>query len=481
MKTVYFAYFRAFLTTWLLFTVLLSACAAASPTPHAATSTVQPLPAPSPMTTATIALPTSLPALQAKPEILKNISLQFWHPYSGDLAKRLQVQVDDFNQHNTWGIQVLITAPGSRTHLDESVRLTFNGNTRPDVVIAPPEALTGWQVLKANSLVDLSGYISDGTWGYTQAEISDFYPVFWQAENKSGQQFGIPALRRAHFLIYNSTWAGKLGFSQPPQTPQDFQTQTCKAAKANATAMIAEKYGTGGWIEDSAPLTTLSWLYAFDAPTLMDESSPVYSFDTPASEQALTFLQNLVGPTCIWVAREPTPYGYFARQQALVYSAASEDLLEQSMTQNRLKSMDEWTVLPYPTVQGKTAQVVVSGEDYALLTSSPERQLAGWLLIQWLSAAEHQAELVRLTATLPVQRSSMAALSDFAVILPQWKTTVTWMDKLQPAPRLAAWHELRMLLQDSTWQIFNQSPKPIPIADILKQIDQTYLDLQKKP
>ncbi len=90
-------------------------------------------------------------------------------------------------------------------------------------------------------------------------------------------------------LFYNQTWAKELGFLAYPKTPAEFREQACAAAVSNNTGRILERYGTGGWLIDTDPLTTLSWLDAFGAQALPAEEGQEYTFNTPEGQAALAY------------------------------------------------------------------------------------------------------------------------------------------------------------------------------------------------
>ena len=215
-----------------------------------------------------------------------------------------------------------------------------------------------------------------------------------------GSRLGIPLLRDASVLLYNQSWAQELGFTRPPTTPEEFREQVCAAAAANRSDRTIANDGTGGWIVETRGVTLWSWLRGFDADPI-PAGTDAYQFDTPESEAALAFLRGLVDENCAWKSRLAAPYEYFANRQALVYSGVLEDTLIQEHTMTRLKIGDQWTVIPYPSVDGQPV-VVASGPSLAVTSTSPEEQLASWLFVRWLLAPEHLAVLTEAAGGLPV-------------------------------------------------------------------------------
>ena len=167
-------------------------------------------------------------------ESLKGVAIQVWHPWFGVEASLLESQVAEFNQTNEWGITVRATSQNSYTELYSSVTAALPGEQEPDVVIALPEYAVGWDA--ASSVVDLTDYVDDATYGLTGTEVSDFPAAFWAQDAVGGKRLGVPAERGASFLIYDSTWAKDLGYAATPSTSSEFRRQACGAHQTATTA-----------------------------------------------------------------------------------------------------------------------------------------------------------------------------------------------------------------------------------------------------
>jgi ABC-type glycerol-3-phosphate transport system substrate-binding protein len=320
--------------------------------------------------------------------------------------------------------------------------------------------------------------LQDREWGLTAQEPGDFWPVFWQEGQVDGRRWAIPAGRNAQVLFYNQTWAEQLGFHQAPLTPADFRTQACAAAKANLADAETENDGTGGWIISDDPLALESWRLAHGAAALPVKEGQAYQFNTPPTLQAFTFLRKLADEHCAWTARNPTPYTYFAQRRALFYSGSLADLAAQEKAQAFEKSSDRWTVIAYPA-ENRKPLAIATGSSYALLLSTPQRQLAAWLFLHHLMLPRVQARLDAAGGLLPERAAALLEMSDYRQAHPAWAVTTTWKDVLQPAPRLASWRTVRRVLQDAAWQIFSPATKAAGIPAILTELDATIVDVLK--
>lgn len=392
--------------------------------------------------------PTVLPHLNLDLAAVNGAQVDFWHPWRGDLAARAEDAVRQFNKENTWGIRVRVRALNSAPALHDAVEASLADPTlpeAPEVLAAAPEELAAW--MGAGHIMGLDDYLNHPEWGLKSGELSAFQPQFWQQDQSGGQQIGIPAVRSARVLFYNQTWAAELGFRNPPVTPQEFKAQACAAAQANNADGNSDKHFTGGWLIDTHALTLLSWLDAFDAQVLPVVDGAPYTFETEAAENALTFLRKLSDDGCAWSGRSPTPHDYFANRMALFYSGTLQDLAIQAATQQRLNSGDRWTVLAYPS-EAEPGIVYSQGYSYGVLTGTPSQQLAGWLFTRWMSQPHNQALLAEVWPSFPITTTAESELSDYKNNFP-WSMILPLQAAVRPAPALASWPKVRVILEDA--------------------------------
>jgi ABC-type glycerol-3-phosphate transport system substrate-binding protein len=480
---------RATLLALLALIMLLAACQSNTPPPNATPDGKTGARTPSPAvqatsTTAPTPLPTATPEprLGAEPEELRGQVVQFWHPWQGELAERVQQAAEAFNKSNTWGVRVRVTAWYGSGALAEAVAEVAAGSgddkdrERPSALAATSEQLAGWAV-KPSLLVDLTPYIENRQSGLSLEERQAYAPAFWSQDQHNETRFGLPALRTARVLFYNETWAKELGFSSPPSTPANLKAQACAAAQANNAAEVMELSGTGGWVTDTDALTTLSWLAAFGADPLSPgeagaDGGPtavrMYAFESEAAEEALVFLRGMIEDGCAWIGRSLDPQEYFARRRALFISASPADAMNQARWQEVAQSEDRWVMLPYPSVEG--APVVVSGGySYGVVESSPGEQLAAWLFVRWLSEPEQAAALMEGWPSLPVRADTATLLEKNARSFPWNQILPLAQAEIRPAPGLASWRAARRAVEDAAWQVYHLPADMLP--DVLPSLD----------
>lgn len=421
---------------------------------------------------------TNTPAYRVPLDQLRGQQLVFDHPWTGVTADTVDRLVDQFNQTNEWGIHIMVRRAGSSMALANRVEKGPYDDNYPAVVVAPSEHLLDW-FDNGERIVALNDLINDPNFGMSETQRVDYPLVFWQQDQSGGSQVGIPATRDAVVLYYNQTWASELGFAAVPTTWDEFKTQICAAANANAHDRTSANDGTGGWIINTDGVVVYSWLKAFGLKEELSGQPLQFRFNQPAALTAFTALRELKDLGCTWVARSTSSNEYFANRQALVYAELLSDAALQAKTNQRLKTQDNWTILPFPG--GTTPVVVTNGLSYGILRSNELAETAGWLFIRWMSQPENSVKILLSAGGLPVN----SAVGELAAIeiqkIPQWAVALNWLPEIQSVPPVSGWRIARFILQDAFWQSLQSSSKPDGLGAILEQIDSTILDVQSRP
>lgn len=483
------AFSLPFLCLITILSLLLTSCTANQPGPTvtspAETATRQPRQTRTPEATPTPEpSPTFPPHMAVDPASLRGVRVDFWHPWGGDLAVRVEELAQEFNRSNEWGVEARVHALYNAAALTDALESHFEANRdlaaaspdSPELAAVAPEQLAGW--MAQGRVVSLDDYLRHPQWGLSAAEVEAYFPVYWQQEVHSGGgvQSGLPALRTGRVLFYNRTWAEELGFSQAPKTPEEFKAQACAAAFANNTAAEVRVRGTGGWLVDFDGMTTLSWMSAFGANPLPEQEGMPYNFQTPEAEQALAFLRGMFDEGCAWEGRNPTPYDYFGTRMAIFYAGTLQEMPMQARTQERLNSSDSWTVIAFPGLEGEQL-IYSSGYSYGIFQSNPQAQLAAWLFARWLSQPTRQANLAAVWPSLPI---STAVVNEAAAIQNNfpWSMTLPLQAYVQPAPALESWPVVRGILSDATWQMYRLPADQMQF--ILPQLEEMSEELLNK-
>jgi len=462
----------------LILVFLLASC---KPVPTVIpTSEVTTTPKPS-ATLKNTALPTFTATATQQPdwwlsgENLKSAKVSVLHPWSGDLAKKMDELVEQFNRDNEWGIFVSATGTGSAQQVFQKSETGISIGSGPQVVVAPVEELAYW--FKNGSLKALDAFVNDATYGMDAGVQDDYVAQFWQQDIINDQRLGIPASRDVHFMFYNQTWAKELGFNAPPTTTAQFITQSCAASASLLNDKSLENDGTGGWIINRNEYVLLSWLRAFGIADFPVEEK-VYEFDQAQTIAAFEYLRKMFDDNCSWISRNPTPYEYFAGRQALFISGDLNDLNSQISAMQILKNEDQWLVIPYPSQNGDPV-VIPQGSSYGIIRSTKAQELASWIFIRWMNEPQQLKALAKENSDLPVSKQ---LVEEFAKTRDgKWADVAALIAEIQPSPRTSEWRVARFVLPDAFYQSIQTIIQPVQFSDIVEMLDETINRLSNQP
>lgn len=461
----------AVLTTFLVGCTLSSASPGAETSPPLQETSPTPTETRSPTQTPRPLTPTSTPPpvtrLGVEPGQLNGVTVRFWHGFSGAREQLLIEWAETFNASNTFGITVEIAA---RQSLFRAVQDAIRAASPPDLTIAFANQGAAWDLESAppgRALVDLTDYLHDPVYGYDPDELSDFYAAFIQQETVNGKLLGLPAYRSAQVMFYNLSWAQALGFASPPATPDEFRQQACAASQSRGD-------GRGGWFIQTDTATVLAWLFAFGSE-ITDENG-AYTFNTPETLAAFSFLHDLAASGCAWKPEAAFPNAEFANREGLLYSSSLSGLFFQSQAFEAAGSEDEWTALPFPAQDGQPVTHIF-GPAYQIFASSPERQLAAWLFVKWASSPAHQARWTEVSGYFPARASTIEHLNRYVAGLPQWTRVYDLAPLGKNEPALPSWGTVRWVLSDAAAQLFAPGFGQTDIPALLEELDRTANEL----
>ncbi len=504
-------YLTAYLWIALALLAVLSACqGAGTPTPRATGSGTPAVEASEEGTTKVTRKPpagrtSATPALQTTPTPgitltaadLDGVQVQLWHPWSGAAGAAFEALVADFNAENPYNITLQTRPHGTYNELYEQVRQAITDGETPDLAVGYLYEIIDWRESGA-PLVNLDRYVKDASWGLSPVEQEDFLPVFWEHDVVNGARLGFPAERFGQLLYYNQSWAEELGFDSPPETPAEFRAQVCAAAQANRNDGDPENDGSGGWIANADPEVMLAWLYAFGSP-VVNRSGSGYDFDTPEGEAALSFLQDLYANRCAWLAASEIFSGEFvggdtasgghlldeysqsafAARLALITAGSVAGIADQAAAMAFAGNKDRWTVLPFPAPEGEQA-ISVYGPSFALFASAPEKQLAAWIFIQWISSAENQVRWIESSGAYPLQGEALGRFQASSSVPQQWSQALELLPFARSEPPFQSWSVVRWALSDLGTQAFRSYFGADRIPAALELLDDTAAELNRR-
>jgi ABC-type glycerol-3-phosphate transport system substrate-binding protein len=403
------------------------------------------------------------------PGELQGVTLQFWHPWTQEVAIEVESLVEQFNEENPYGILVNINPQGS--NLSQNLLEGIRTGMYPDIAVGRNFQIQAWNNNR-DIIVDLNTYVFNPEWGLSPEDVADFYSPRWDQEMVNGQRLGLPADTSASFLFYNQSWAQELGYNAPPRTPEEFQDQSCEAAVNSITTALSTDSGStgiGGWLASTDPAAIMSWIMAFGG-TGIDQEDDSYVFDSQDVEEAFTFIKGLFRSGCAWVSESLYPNEEFASRQGLFLSSDVSSLLFQLSAFEMAGSEDEWIPIPYPGESGKPI-INIYGSAFTILESSPETQLAAWIFIKWMTQPENQVPFIEASGHYPSRVSTLVLMEDYAQRNPQWEAVKDLIPYSWIEPNYGSWNVARWALSDAVAELINPNFSSDRIPALLKDLD----------
>ncbi len=426
--------------------------------------------------------PTLLPEIPATPNErtpsplgvnandLRGLQIIIWVPWDGATMVEFQAILDRFTLTNQWGITATARSFEGFGSLDDAVEVGITAGSLPDVLVDYGYQARHWD--ESGIVADQAPYISDPVWGLTGEEQADFYPGFWQEDlvgaGTKPRRLGIPYYRTAQVLFYNQSWAQELGYPSQPTTPQEFRAMACAAAENVAKNGNKSVQGKGGWLITPDPGGLAGWIFAFGG-SLTNPGGTGYAFDTPETRQSLTYLKGLEDSGCAWMDAALEPQASLASRQALFVVGSLFDIPAQQAAFRQAGSLDNWGVIPFPS---STQPAVDSyGPSLVMVSSTPERQLAAWLVEEWLVYPPNQAEIVQQLGVFSTRRSSLSYFIHTAQADTQWAQALQYLPAARGEPSLPSWSVMRWALSDAASQLFSMQFRAEQIPSLTINLD----------
>jgi multiple sugar transport system substrate-binding protein len=342
----------------------------------------------------------------------------WWHNHTGSRQERLLPIVADFNASNPCNITVDAQSQGSYDNIRDLVNASIAAGELPAALVVGYQNDQAFYQLN-NALVDLNILLDDPTWGLNEAEQNDFFASFFdQSVNPlfDDQRLGFPPNRSMEVLYYNQTWLEDLGFDGPPTTPEEFREMACAAAESLGD-------GTGGYILRDDASAVASWTYAFGGD-IMNEDGTEYVYNSDATVEALTFLQELHDDGCAYFFTEGFPNTEFANRRAIFTQGSSSGLPfyaidVANVAQEQGRDPDEWGVTAIPHTTAEPVQNIYGG-DVMIVATTPEQELAAWIFVKWFTTPEIQARWNTASNYFPTRASTAEYLEDHIAQNPQY-------------------------------------------------------------
>jgi len=451
--------FKSLVMLVVAMSLVLAACSPAAPAEEPAAPAVEEPAAPV----------EEAPAVEepaAEPEVMMpeidptGQTVTFWHVWgTGGPNEAMLAIVDEFNATNEWGITVEAVDQGKYNDLEDSFNAAVQSGDLPDLVTGYTNAMANWYAV--DSVVDLDPYVNDAYFGLTAEEQAAFYPGSIEGgKAPDGTFFAFPISQSANVLFYNSGWAKELGFDAPPANYAEFKAQACAAMEANATDDDPDNDGTGGLVLYAGASNVASFVFA-NGGNMLNAAGDGYDFTDQTVVDAAEFMKELWDEGCGFPT-ESYPNPEFASRKALFTMSSTAGLPYQfSAFEAEGAIQDEWTIATFPGKDGGEA-VDLFGQYVAIANTNPERMMATWVFVKYLTSPEGQAKWIEGSAYYPTRSDVMPLIEAYGAENEVWSYGLTFLASGAAEPAWASWTTVRRDVGDSFYAILQGAPEDIP-------------------
>lgn len=320
-----------------------------------------------------------------------------WYPASHEDA--LLMMLDRFNATNRWGIAVRGERGEESADIYARLRDSAPIGKLPDLAIVSPGYLAA---SAAEGLaVELTPYLESRQWGFPVGERTDFFPSVLevgQLHHPPGR-YGFPFALSAGILVYNRGWLRQLGYDHPPRIWETFREMACAASSPTD--------GVYGYEFPANDRSFIRLLIGYGGQ-MMDATGTEWAFGGQEGLEALTFLQRLVQEGCaIREARWEQAEANFGAGRVLFVLSNTAHLPHYRQIAAERGGLD-WAVAPLPASSGAPVTDLF-GLSWIIPPTTPQRQLAAWLVIRWMNEPSQQERWVSISGYLPHRRLPSAS------------------------------------------------------------------------
>jgi multiple sugar transport system substrate-binding protein len=423
--------------------------------------------------------PPPAPTVEAKPSVdPSGQKVSFWHVWGTDLPNRTMLDiVADFNTSNEWGITVEAIDRGTYNSLQDAFNTAINSGELPDLVTGYTNAIANWYM--DDVVVDLGPYVNDPYFGLSDTDRDVFYAGALEGGLASdGTFFAFPISQSANVIFYNSQWAKELGFATPPKNYEEFKEQACAATAANNADKDPDNDSTGGLVLYTGASNVASFVFA-NRGNMLNAEGTGYDFTDQSVVDVAYFWKDLWDNKCAYRTKS-YPNREFSTRKALFAISSTAGLPYQVAAFEEKEAIkDEWTLIPFPGKGGGQA-VDLFGQYVAITKTSPERMMATWIFLKYLTSPEVQARWIEGSAYYPTRRDSLAFLDTYQKANPIWSYGLSFLQYGKSEPAWPSWTTVRRGVEDTFSAILKGKAADIPalLADLNARSAQAIIETQ---
>ena len=398
------------------------------------------------------------------------VEITYWHQFTRHQQEITEALAAEFNAGNEWGIKVIAEFGGRYDDLYNKMITSIAAGNTPDLVAAYQNQAAGYQT--SDALADIKPYMDDPKWGLGEAK-ADYFEGFLDQDISAqfgGMMIGFPPNRSLEVLYYNMDWLEQMGFAGPPAAWDDFYAM-CKKATNPATGQYGYAIATGA-----------SNVYAqiiSRGGEIAKADGSGYTYNTPEMADSMRFMKKLYDEGLgRKIAERYGEQNDFANWKVLftIGSTAGLPFYDGSVAKGE-QGPFAWSVAAIPHTTPKPV-LDIYGASISMPRSTPEKQLAAWLFLKWLTEPAQQARWVEATNYFPVRKSTVAGLGDYMMKNPNYKVAFELLQNsiAKAEPPFAGYDEIRDIVEAGFNKILDGADIPTILREIEEEANQVHME-----
>lgn len=334
----------------------------------------------------------------------------YWHQYSDDSsqAETMAALIADFNSSNEYGITVEAIHQGSYGPIEDLMNTAILSGELPNLVAGYANAVAGWA--NEGVVVDINLLLNSPDWGIPpeeQAQLNfdllnvnqlDFPPfhgmrVAWANQNS------------LQVFYTNLDIVEALGFERrPPATLEEFETIACAAGASDMYQGYPLDTGTSHFES----------FVAAHGGVIYDGAADSYIFESAEVVAALELFTRMLENNCAYLfAERYQNTGDFAIGITPFAAGSSAGIPFITWDAATAEMTDEWVVTAFPGAEGVGDIIQLFVPSQAILTGTPEAELATWLFVKYLAGVDAQLAWSGATGYFSIRNDIEVTEADF--------------------------------------------------------------------
>ncbi|MEP7199653.1 MAG: extracellular solute-binding protein, partial [Chloroflexota bacterium] len=397
----------------------------------------------------------------------KSIEVTYWHNRPQKDQDLLQSMLDDFNKTNPYGIKAKAEIAGSSYNdVYNKVNAALQANQPPEISVAYQNQAAFYRA--QNAVIDLSPFVKSQKYGLSADDLKDYFQTFLDSDKNpqyKGEVLGFPTQRSIEVVFVNMDALKALGYNEAPKDWKTFEEAACKFSAANPG-----KYGFDVGHDASR---FASRIFSRGGRILAPDAS-AYVFNSQAGVDDLTMVARVLANKCAVEIPTSESFGNQTRfgNGELLFTMGSSSGLPFFQDAVAKGAKFKWDIALFPYTDKPAVNLY--GASVSVYKTTPEKELAAWLVIKFLGDKAQTTKWALNTGYLPVRQSAKADVVAAYKADPKWGSAADsyakmfdWFQYAQVESPVAGYDPVRASIDKDVITKIIQDPK----SDVKKLLD----------